>query len=415
MLATGLGWLLLLDLSRARPCRQPLPRALPPGPPLARRCSTLSVLLFLRRPLSRGFAWLLSVAGEARAAARAAAIGRCRRRRRARRWRRGAAVLAFGLALANLRQLTSELGRVWLIVGAAWFFFLRAGPLTERLARSGTAGDLVPGATPGRCCSSSRCWSRAMLRHARHGPAPDRRLRARARSSPRRWRCGGTSAAAQRCRRVRARGRACSPAGSARVTSALFALGSVDGVTASRLESVAAPFASINDQLALVSWFQRADAGRGLRHRRRAVVRLRAVAAAAAACRRRSTATTPSPRSSACSAPLAAWAAALGCALWLHRLIRHHGRVTRGEPRLVGAGGQLGNDGQALLSWIAVAWVVLTLVPARRHGRRQPGGAAAHRRHLSVRQLRHDVAAGQPRRSWRSASTSTCRRGGRDG
>jgi hypothetical protein len=27
---------------------------------------------------------------------------------------------------------------------------------------------------------------------------------------------------------------------------------------------------------------------------------------------------------------------------------------------LVGAGGQLGNDGQALLSWIAVAWVVLT-------------------------------------------------------
>jgi cell division protein FtsW (lipid II flippase) len=47
-------------------------------------------------------------------------------------------------------------------------------------------------------------------------------------------------------------------------------------------------------------------------------------------------------------------------AIWLHRLIRHHGRVTRGEPRLVGAGGQLGNEGQALLSWIAVAWVVLT-------------------------------------------------------
>ena len=57
----------------------------------------------------------------------------------------------------------------------------------------------------------------------------------------------------------------------------------------------------------------------------------------------------------------AAWAAAIGCAVWLHRLIRHHGRVTRGEPRLVARAGQLGYDGQALLSWIGVAWVVLTL------------------------------------------------------
>jgi len=57
---------------------------------------------------------------------------------------------------------------------------------------------------------------------------------------------------------------------------------------------------------------------------------------------------------------LAAWAAALGCAVWLHRLIRHHGRVTRGEPRLLqGAGGRV-LDGQAFISWIAVAWVVLT-------------------------------------------------------
>jgi len=59
--------------------------------------------------------------------------------------------------------------------------------------------------------------------------------------------------------------------------------------------------------------------------------------------------------------PVAAWAAALGCALWLHRLIRHHGRVTRGEPRLVARAGQLAHDGQALLSWIAVAWVVMAL------------------------------------------------------
>ena len=89
------------------------------------------------RAASRGVAWLLSVGGET--------LARASRRR----GRFGVAVvlvlatatavLAFGLALAHLRQLTSELGRVWLIGGAAWFFFLRAGPLTERLARGGTA------------------------------------------------------------------------------------------------------------------------------------------------------------------------------------------------------------------------------------------------------------------------------------
>ena len=41
--------------------------------------------------------------------------------------------------MLNLRQLTSELGRLWLIVGAAWFFFLRGTPLAERLARSGSS------------------------------------------------------------------------------------------------------------------------------------------------------------------------------------------------------------------------------------------------------------------------------------
>ena len=58
--------------------------------------------------------------------------------------------------------------------------------------------------------------------------------------------------------------------------------------------------------------------------------------------------------------PLAAWVASFGCALWLHRLIRHHGRVTRGEPRLLRTESGSVLDGQAFVSWIAVAWVVLT-------------------------------------------------------
>jgi len=57
----------------------------------------------------------------------------------------------------------------------------------------------------------------------------------------------------------------------------------------------------------------------------------------------------------------AAWAVTIGCAIWLHRLIWHHGRVTRGQPYLIGASGRVVNDDQALLSWIGVAWVVLAL------------------------------------------------------
>jgi cell division protein FtsW (lipid II flippase) len=59
--------------------------------------------------------------------------------------------------------------------------------------------------------------------------------------------------------------------------------------------------------------------------------------------------------------PLAAWTVVLGGALWLHRLVRHHGSATRGEPRLVDSAGRLLSDGQPLLSWIGVVWVTLTL------------------------------------------------------
>ena len=47
--------------------------------------------------------------------------------------------------------------------------------------------------------------------------------------------------------------------------------------------------------------------------------------------------------------------------VWLHRLIRYHGRATRGEPRLVAASDRVVNDDQALLSWFGVTWVVLAL------------------------------------------------------
>ena len=353
VLASGLGWLLLLELSaNGHPGNRYL--ALYHQGHLWLGMLILSVLLFMRRPLARELGWLLSVVGEgARSATR-------------RLGATGAAVLVvaialaavvgFGLALSNMRQLTSELGRVWLIVGAAWFFFLRAGPLTERLAQRGGAAlsfsryawpmlfvvavlvlamlvtrDMGPLLIAGYGSGAFLAATVAMWWHRRSA----QRLSAFALAV-------GVFAL-----------------WIGLVTAALFEAGSVDSLTATRLESVAAPFASTNDQLALVAWFQRAAPAEGFG--------LGAVPwcghAPALGC-----SGVPAQIHSDYTftaivgvfGALAAWAAALGCAVWLHRLIRHHGRVTRGEPRLLqGAGGRV-LDGQAFISWIAVAWVVLT-------------------------------------------------------
>ncbi|MEO7152073.1 MAG: FtsW/RodA/SpoVE family cell cycle protein, partial [Burkholderiaceae bacterium] len=144
------------------------------------------------------------------------------------------------------------------------------------------------------------------------------------------------------------------------VTLTLFQLGNVDSVTAARLESLAAPFASDNDQLALVSWFQRAAPADGYG--------LGASPWCGHAASGRCSGVPAQVHSDYTFTALvgvfgaaAAWAGWVACALWLHRLIRHHGRVTRGEPRLVEHAGRLADDGQGLLSWVGVAWVVLTL------------------------------------------------------
>src|SRR5204862_4147870 len=144
------------------------------------------------------------------------------------------------------------------------------------------------------------------------------------------------------------------------ITAALFKLGSVDSTTASRLESLAAPLASTNDQLALVTWFQHAAPANGFG--------IGAVPwcgyTASGSC-----SGVPAQIHSdytftaivGAFGSASGWIAAIGCALWLHRLIRHHGRVTRGEPRFLQSAGRYTHDAQAFLSWIAVAWVVLTL------------------------------------------------------
>ena len=137
VVATGIGWLLLFDLSLNGHAGNRYLALYHQGH-LWLAMLVFSVLLFLRQPLAHGIAWALSVVGEA-ARRVAQSVGR-RSAALALVVATAVCILGFGFALSNMRQLTSELGRVWLIVGAAWFFFLRAGPLAERLARSGPAG-----------------------------------------------------------------------------------------------------------------------------------------------------------------------------------------------------------------------------------------------------------------------------------
>ncbi|MDQ6917597.1 MAG: FtsW/RodA/SpoVE family cell cycle protein [Pseudomonadota bacterium] len=143
-------------------------------------------------------------------------------------------------------------------------------------------------------------------------------------------------------------------------TYALFRFGPVDDVAAARLENLAAPLASANDQLALVTWFQRAAPPAGFGPG--------AVPwcgfGGAAGCAGVPAQIQSDYTFTALVGELgwtAAWALTIGCAVWLHALIRGHGSATRGEPRLVSAAGRISNDHQAFVSWLCVAWVVLAL------------------------------------------------------
>jgi cell division protein FtsW (lipid II flippase) len=353
-LATGVGWLVLLDLSaHAHVANRYL--ALYHQGHLWFAMTVFSVLLFLRDPLGRSTGWLLSVGGDI-AARTVSLVGR------AGAWALvvGAALtllVVFGGALAHQRQLTSELGRIWLIVGGAWFFFLRGGPMAQRLARGRSAmGSLGTYLAP--LAFVVGVLVAAMVATRDMGPLLISGYAA-----------GGFVAATGAAWWHQRSGRVVLPALAAialfaawigAVTWLLFQLGSADPVAAARLESLVTPFSSANDQLALVTWFQRAApaGGWGL-----GLVPwcgyVPSVGCSGIPTQVHSDYTF-SALVGLFGAALA-WAGTLALALWLHRLVRHHGRATRGEPRLLADGARLANDSQALLSWVAVSWVVLTV------------------------------------------------------
>jgi cell division protein FtsW (lipid II flippase) len=354
VIATGIGFLLLLDLS-ANASHGNRYLALYHQGHLWLAMTTLCMVAMLRQPIGRALAWTLSLVDGL-----ASGIGR----------RVGVVASAalllvlaaflsvgFGTLLSNMRQVTSELGRTWLVAGAAWFFFMRGTPLTERLARSGgSLASLARYVMP--LAFVTLVLVGAMLVTRDMGPLLIAGYGAGAflAASIALWlqqRYGAVGLA-------RAAAVVLFIAWIAAITAALFELGAIDDVTAGRLENIGAPLASANDQIALVTWFQQVapPAGFGLN--------------AVPWCGYgggTSCAGVPAQIQSDYTFTAlvgafgwtAAWTITIGCAWWLHRLIARHARATRGEPRLVAVGSRMVNDEQALLSWVAVTWVVLAL------------------------------------------------------
>lgn len=354
VLATGLGWLVLLDLSANGHFGNRYLAAYHHGH-LWLGMATFSIFAFVRQPLGRVAAWMLSlvdgVAGRLRArlgSVAAAVLLVC-----------GGLVLtlAIALLLLNVRQLTSELGRLWLVIGAAWFFFMRGTPLTERLARTGTSlGSLVRYVWP--LVFVVLILVVAMVITRDMGPLLIAGYAA-----------GAFVAASvamwwhQRSRAVvSAYGLAVVlfSAWIAATTFALFRLGALDDVASGRLENQAAPLASANDHLALVTWFQRATPSAGFGPGNVPWCGYGAISRCAGV-----PAQIQSDYTFTALVGMfgwtVAWIATLGCAVWLFHVVRAHVRSTRGEPRLVRAGSRIANDEQAFLSWLCVSWVVLAL------------------------------------------------------
>jgi cell division protein FtsW (lipid II flippase) len=354
VLLTGLGWLILLDLS-ANGHFSTRYLALYHQGHLWLGMLIFTLAAFVRQPLGRSLAWCLSLVDGA-----ASRVGR-------HLGGLGSTALllclvlllnaAVAAVLLNVRQLTSEIGRLWLIVGAAWFFFLRGTPFTERLARSGDSlaslfryiwpllfvvvvligamvitRDMGPLLIAGYAAGAFVAASVAMWRYQRSGAT------------------GFAYALAV----------VLFASWIVATTAALFQLGAIDDVTAARLENAAAPLASANDQLALITWFQRAAPYAGFGP---GVVPWCGFGASGAC------AGVPAQIQSDYTFTAligmlgwtGAWAVTLGCIIWLYDVVRCHARVTQGEPRLLRVAGRVVNDEQALLSWLAVTWMVLAM------------------------------------------------------
>lgn len=264
-------------------------------------------------------------------------------------------VAAAGATRKYQTQLTSEILRVWLVLGVSWFFFVRG---EAALALSGGAGGrLLKGLVFAWPLFFVLCIPLAgLVLTDDFGPLFVMLYAASIffgaafafaffdRAGYRPWLGGAV-------------GVLVAGAWIYLITFALFSLPAPLARIAERLASVREPFSATNDQLAIITWFQESapPEGYGL-----GAVPWCGEILAASGCR-------GVPRQIQSDYVFTALVGVYGkavaaglvalLAFWLVRVVIHHGRATRGTIALDSATATQ----QAWLSWIAVCWVGLTL------------------------------------------------------
>jgi cell division protein FtsW (lipid II flippase) len=266
----------------------------------------------------------------------------------------GLVLLAASATHRQQTQFTSELFRLWLILGAAWFFFVR-GESALALHAGGMKGAMqgVVFASPllfvlgvpvlGLVLTDDFGPLFVMLYAASIFVGTAFAFAFFDRAGYRPW-LGGTV------------GVLVAGAWVYLMTFALYSLPAPLARIAERLASVRSPFTSTNDQMAIITWFQESAPAQGYGFG--AIPWCGEMAGAT--CRG-----VPKQIQSdyvfTALAGVYGKAAALALvallALWLVRVVIHHGRATRGTVALESAA----LTQQAWLSWIAVCWVGLTL------------------------------------------------------
>ena len=269
----------------------------------------------------------------------------------------GAAALVLLAAAATHRQqtqVTSEIFRLWLIFGVAWFFFIR-GEAVLSLPAGGIRGALQGIAFVSPLFFVLCVPLLGLVLTDDFGPLFVTLYAASIfvgaafafafidRAGYRPW-LGGTV------------GVLVAGAWVYLMTFALYSLPAPLARIAERLASVRSPFTATNDQLAIITWFQESAPPGGYGFG--AVPWCGEIAGAS--CR-------GVPKQIQSDYVFTAFAGVFGkaaalalvalLALWLVRIVIHHGRATRGTVALNSA---LATQ-QAWLSWIAVCWVGLTL------------------------------------------------------
>lgn len=353
VLLAGIGWLLLLDLSAtAHPKNQYL--ALYQQGFLWGAFVLISVISLWRPQFADFLTRILALAANiSRKLARALPGGH---------WTglfiAGLIIVILFWLARNNRQVTSELGRLWLIFGTAWFFYLR-GDLTlnpQRFTVSGwrwllqfiaplmfvvavLIGAMVVTDDMGPLLISlygsgvffaaaimfalyRRGWSHT------HAALPGLILLAL-------WLTG--------------------------ITEALLTFGKLHATTASRLESMDNPLIATNDQLALISWFRQnvPNFGYGIGHVPWCGQGNSGI------CHGVPLQIHSDYTFSALSGLFGQWIAGIIVSItayWLYHLAKYHPLVTAGIPASrASSDGSRTPDNQAYISWLCVIWITLTV------------------------------------------------------